>query len=311
MTVSILDENYLAIAIIITVGYQLIFFIITYIVKFDKITDFGGSTNFILIALTTFFLHQTYYTRQIIVTCLVCIWAIRLGLFLLIRILKWGEDNRFDNIRTNFFKLLGFYAFQILWVWVVSLPVTFINSSNKNPNIDGFDIAGICLWAIGVCIEAIADVQKLVYKQDPTNHNHWCDKGLWKYSRHPNYFGEMMVWWGVFLLAVPILFEAKWVAILSPLFLMFLLLFLSGIPPLEKSMEQRFGQREDFRLYKTQTSPLIVMPRIVYKNIPHIIKVIFLFEFPFYNKSSDNSTPLTESNNNEHQKEEINNYGSA
>lgn len=181
--VQVLDDNYLAITAIVTFFFQLSFFIVTYLCRFDKLTDFAGSMNFLALALLTFLLHDTFYVRQVVVTSLVTIWALRLGLFLLWRILSWGEDRRFDDKRDSFVKLSIFWSLQAVWVWTVSLPVTFINASSSDPSIGAADVIGWLLWGAGFFIESIADVQKTRFKADNANIGKWCDAGLWRWSR--------------------------------------------------------------------------------------------------------------------------------
>ncbi|XP_020533808.1 uncharacterized protein LOC105631062 isoform X4 [Jatropha curcas] len=212
-------------------------------------------------------------------------WGLRLGLFLLMRILQWGEDRRFDEMRSNLGKLAVFWIFQAVWVWTVSLPVTVVNSSDRNPSLQAVDIIGWVMWSVGVSIEAAADQQKLIFKNSPENRGKWCNVGLWKYSRHPNYFGEIFLWWGIFVASTPVLEAAEWLVILGPVFLTLLLLFVSGIPLLEESADKKFGNVAAYRMYKRTTSPLIPLPTIVYGNLPSWFKTIFLFEFPLYSRN--------------------------
>lgn len=282
---TVLDSHFLALTAIVTVGYQLLFFIITALLKFDTVTDFAGSTNFIIIAVLTLVLKGSWHFRQVVLTLLVVIWGLRLGIFLLMRILQWGEDHRFDDKRDNLGKLAIFWIFQAVWVWTVSLPVTVVNASDKDPSIQAEDIVGWIMWSLGICIEATADQQKLSFKNSPENRGKWCNIGLWKYSRHPNYFGELLLWWGVFVASAPVLDGAEWLVILGPIFLTLLLLFVSGLPLLEESADKKFGTVSAYRIYKKTTSPLIPMPQVVYGNLPLWLKATFLFEFPFYSRN--------------------------
>lgn len=218
-------------------------------------------------------------------TLLVVIWGLRLGLFLLMRILQWGEDRRFDNMRGNLGRLAVFWIFQAVWVWTVSLPVTIVNASDQNPSLQASDIIGWIMWSIGFSLEATADQQKLVFKSSPGSRGKWCNVGVWKYTRHPNYFGEIFLWWGIFISSIPVLKGADWLVVIGPVFLTLLLLFLSGIPLLEDSADKKFGSVEDYRLYKKVTSPLIPMPPQVYGNLPLWFKKIFLFELPLYSRN--------------------------
>eukprot|EP01018_Ginkgo_biloba_P036885 Gb_31395 [translate_table: standard] len=279
-----LDNNFLAITALVTVAYQLTFFVITAALKFDKVTDFAGGTNFVILALLTAILKGTWHFRQVILTLFVVIWGLRLALFLLLRILQWGEDRRFDEIRGDLTKLTVFWSFQVVWVWTVSLPVTIVNASEQNPSVEPRDIIGWIMWLVGFSIEAVADQQKLQFKNDPTNTGRWCNIGLWRWSRHPNYFGEILLWWGVFVASTPLLEGTKWLVVVGPIFLTFLLLFLSGIPMVEDSADKRYGGISEYRQYKTKTSPLILLPPALYGNLPTWFKEFFLFEFPFYSR---------------------------
>ncbi|XP_012068452.1 uncharacterized protein LOC105631062 isoform X3 [Jatropha curcas] len=282
---TVIDSHFLAFTAIVTVGYQFLFFVVTALLKFDKVTDFAGSTNFVIIAVLTLVLKGTWYFRQVVLSLLVVMWGLRLGLFLLMRILQWGEDRRFDEMRSNLGKLAVFWIFQAVWVWTVSLPVTVVNSSDRNPSLQAVDIIGWVMWSVGVSIEAAADQQKLIFKNSPENRGKWCNVGLWKYSRHPNYFGEIFLWWGIFVASTPVLEAAEWLVILGPVFLTLLLLFVSGIPLLEESADKKFGNVAAYRMYKRTTSPLIPLPTIVYGNLPSWFKTIFLFEFPLYSRN--------------------------
>ncbi|CAJ1936638.1 unnamed protein product [Sphenostylis stenocarpa] len=282
---TLIDSHFLAFTALITIGYQFLFFVVTALLKFDKVTDFAGSTNFIIIAVLTLVIKGSWYFRQIILTLFVGIWGFRLALFLLFRILQWGEDRRFDEMRNNLARLAIFWIFQAVWVWAVSLPVTLVNASDRNPFLHVVDIIGWIMWALGFIVEGTADQQKLNFKRSSENRGKWCNVGLWKYSRHPNYFGEILLWWGIFVASTPVLEGAEWLVIIGPIFLTLLLLFVSGIPLLEDSADKKFGNVDGYRIYKKRTSPLIPLLPSVYGNLPAWFKTAFLFEFPFYSRS--------------------------
>lgn len=260
------------------------FFFITALLRFDKVTDFAGSTNFVLLAILTLVLKGAWHFRQIVLTSLVVIWGLRLGLFLLMRILQWGEDHRFDDMRNNLAKLSVFWILQAVWVWTVSLPLTIVNASDRNPSVKPQDIIGWIMWFVGITIEATADQQKLVFKNSPANRGKWCNIGVWKYSRHPNYFGEILLWWGIFVASTPVLEGTEWLVIFGPVFLTLLLLFVSGIPLLEASLNKKFASVGEYNIYKSKTSPLIPLPPAIYGSLPVWIKVTFLLELPLYNR---------------------------
>lgn len=186
---------------------------------------------------------QTYNARQIVLTVLVTLWGVRLGSYLLARILKMGRDERFNKVRDNPLKFLVFWVFQILWVYTVSLPVIFVNSPIvPQVNFGPADYVGAILFVIGLTIEFIADTHKFVFRNNPANEGKLIDKGLWKISRHPNYFGEIILWWGAFIVSVMVLRGAKWTAVLSPVSVSVTLIFGSGIPLLERNADRKYGQ---------------------------------------------------------------------
>ncbi len=212
--VHVLDDYYLAITLLITIGYQLFFFSIAFSFKFDKLTglaavlfcssltneqllDFAGGTNFVVLGIITLAFNGQHNARQIVASLFIMIWGLRLSGFLLFRILKTGKDDRFDDKRDDFFKFLAFWVFQMVWVWVVSLPVTILNSPNiqQYPQHDfgtGRDIAGIIIYAIGLAMETITDFQKYYFRTNNPR-SAICDKGFFSWSRHPNYFGEIII----------------------------------------------------------------------------------------------------------------------
>ncbi|XP_020869044.1 uncharacterized protein LOC9326327 isoform X2 [Arabidopsis lyrata subsp. lyrata] len=288
--VKVIDSHYLAITAIVTVS---LFGAIDSFVVLEKSRvgfSFVGSTNFVILAVLTLVLKGTWHYRQIVLTVLVVVWGLRLGLFLLMRILQWGEDRRFDEMRGNIGKLVVFWIFQAVWVWTVSLPVTFVNASNGGRLFQPADVIGWTMWVAGFLIEATADQQKLSFNKCPENKGRWCDVGVWKYSRHPNYFGEMLLWWGIYVASLPVLKGVEYLVIIGPVFLTLLLFFVSGIPLLEESADKKYGNLGAYRHYKKTTSPLILLPRGVYGYLPKWCKTVFLFEFPLYSRNLPQET---------------------
>lgn len=196
-TVHVLDNYYLAITALVTVAYQLLFFAVAFALKFDKLTDFAGGSNFALLAVLTLALSGQHHARQVVASLFLILWALRLSGFLLFRIVKTGKDDRFDDKRDKFFPFLGFWVFQMVWVWAVSLPVTVLNSPSVTRYAEhdfgtGRDIAGVVLFVIGFVMESVSDVQKYQFRKTHDGQA-VCDKGFFAFSRHPNYFGEIII----------------------------------------------------------------------------------------------------------------------
>jgi steroid 5-alpha reductase family enzyme len=306
MTVRVLDNYYLSITWLITVAYQLIAFGIAFSLKFDKITDFAGGTNFILLSVLTLAFSGRHHVRQIVVFLFVIIWAARLSGFLLFRILKTGKDDRFDDKRDKFFPFFGFFFFQMVWVWIVSLPVTILNSPKvtkyDQPDFGtGCDIAGVILFAIGFLMEAIADVQKYQFRSNESNKGKTCDKGFFKFTRHPNYAGEMLTQFAIYTLALapsangyipsgsgP--YAAQYASIVGPIFLTVLLMFVSGLTlqerPGAKKKYEKAGPDGDewlqYKRYTERTSMLIPFPPQLYAPLPTWVKRSIFLEWPIY-----------------------------
>ncbi|KAH9963483.1 hypothetical protein BGW80DRAFT_829350 [Lactifluus volemus] len=234
------------------------------------------------------------------------VWAVRTGGFLLFRVLKIGSDSRFDAIRAHFFKFLGFWIAQILWVWTVSIPVVVLNSpavsdlagGGSNPAFGTApDIIGIVIWAVGMVIESVSDTQKLHHKLNNPPKNKPFTGGLWKWSCHPPYFGETLCWWGIWTLTISPSTNgtlsggakaAQYGAVVSPLFTILVLLFFSGIPTAEKPLARRVFLSGDadawatYRTYLDETSILIPLPPALYRPLPKVVKRTVLLDFPFY-----------------------------
>jgi steroid 5-alpha reductase family enzyme len=140
------------------------------------------------------------------------------------------------------------------------LPVSYLVSRDDAPGLGFWAIAGVSIWLVGLVIEAAADAQKSAFKAKEENRERFITSGLWGYSRHPNYFGEMLVWWGLFIYAVPFLQGAAFAVVIGPVFITLLLLFVSGIPLLERSAEAKYGDDPAYREYQRRTSILVPLP---------------------------------------------------
>lgn len=238
--------NDLLLTLGVALGIQVVFFAFAAALKTDKVTDLSYSLTFIIIAAYLFSTGQT----SLVVASMVGLWGLRLATYLLVRIIRMKRDKRFDGIREDFFRFAKFWLLQGVAVWVIMLPVTLGGTS--------WMWFGIALWALGLVIETVADWQKYCFKEK--NKQAFTNVGLWKYARHPNYFGEMLVWWGVFFTILPVSGWA-WAGIVGPLFITILLRYGTGVPPLEKHMQERYGKDSKFKEYVKNTRLLVPLPK--------------------------------------------------
>jgi len=252
--------NEYLLSFLIAIGINLGFFAFAAILKTDKFTDFTYGLSFIILALVLLINNGTFFGFQIILAIMVSLWGIRLVSYLLVRILKIKKDSRFDGIRENFFSFLKFWLLQGFSVWAIMLPSIFLFTQKDMFSFNSTMYLGVAIWIIGLLIESIADQQKFVFKNNPKNEGLWIETGIWKYSRHPNYFGEMLTWWGIFVYAIPQLSGLSWLTIVGPLFITSLLLFVSGIPLLEKKYNEKYKNNQKYQEYKKRTSLLIPLP---------------------------------------------------
>lgn len=280
----------LLVALAVTVVMQCSFFAIAFLCQFDKVTDLAGTLNFLTLAVLCLVVQDLYATRAVVVTVLVALWALRLGSHLLIRVIKRGKDERFDAMRANCLSFFGFWVFQIVWVFIVSIPVILVNSSDtlqQRKFGQAPDVVGIVVWAVGFFVEWAADTSKEKFYADKANKGQLLCTGVWKYSRHPNYFGEILCWIGITIVAsVTFTGSQQWfyISVLSPILTFVLLMFLSGIPMAEERYDERFGMQLFYLEYKKSTSPLICLPPAVYRNLPMAVKRTLLFELPMYSR---------------------------
>lgn len=231
-------------------------FIPAFIWKTDKLTDISYAVTFVIVALYGF-LFGGITTASVVLFSMITLWAVRLGSYLLVRIHKIGKDNRFDEMREHFWRFFRFWLLQGVSVWVVLLP-SMLFFHNSIQTIPPYAYIGLLLWLTGLTIEAVADMQKFRFINDPQNKGKWIDSGLWKYSRHPNYFGEILLWAGVYIFTLFGLGVVEsWIGAIGPLYIASLILFVSGIPLLEKGAEERWGDQDAYQAYKKKTSILI------------------------------------------------------
>ena len=239
---------------------QWLVFIVAYLMQSEKFFDLTGSITYISVTLLAVLLSPDVDARSILLLALVMIWAGRLGTFLFLRILKAGKDVRFDTLKTSFIRFLTTWTVQGLWVTFTAASAwAAITSSIRKP-FDVFAIVGLMLWICGFAFEVVSDAQKSRFRANPENKGKFIKSGLWSISRHPNYFGEIMLWIGVAVIALPVISGWQWVTMISPLLVIILLTRISGVPLLEKRGDAKWGGQADYEAYKARTPVLI--PRL-------------------------------------------------
>lgn len=236
---------------------QWLAFIPAYLMQTEQFFDLTGSLTYISVILLGVVLSKNIDFRSILLSALVVIWAVRLGTFLYSRIQKAGKDDRFDEIKPSFIRFLNVWTIQGLWVtFTVAAALVAITTTTRK-DLDLFAMIGFLIWVFGFAFEVIADSQKRKFSADPQNKGRFIQTGLWSRSRHPNYFGEIMLWLGIAIIALPVLQGWQWVALISPVFVTLLLTRVSGVPMLEKKADTKWGGQEDYEAYKKRTPVLI------------------------------------------------------
>ena len=243
---------------------QWLVFIPAFWFQTEKFYDLTGSITYVIM-IGVAVCYSRYSTeldaRSILLAALVIIWALRLGTFLFGRIQKAGKDDRFDEIKPSFIRFLNAWTIQGLWVTFTAATALVGITTVMRKNMDVFAIVGFLVWFFGFTFEVIADSQKSRFNADPANKGQFIQTGLWSRSRHPNYFGEIVLWVGIAIIAIPVLQGWQWVAMISPLFVTLLLTRVSGVHMLEKKADKKWGGQEDYEVYKRNTPVLI--PRLI------------------------------------------------
>jgi steroid 5-alpha reductase family enzyme len=259
--VDFIQNNPVIASLLVSFAVNMFFFAFAALFKTDKVTDISYSLSFFLLTLILISSsgRAASFTSILIAACIL-LWSIRLGSYLLYRIVVIGKDDRFDDKRGNFTAFLKFWLLQTFAVWLIMLPFSLFLSNSSSASHPIPAILGFAMFVLGLIIETFADAQKFRFRRSEANSGRWVDTGLWKYSRHPNYFGEILLWWGLFIVVAPSLSGLAWLSILGPLSITLLLLFVSGIPLLEKSADKKYGDNPEYRKYKKSTSLLIPLP---------------------------------------------------
>lgn len=260
--VSQVNSNVLLKAAVVDVGIQWGCCALAVAFKTEKFFDLAGSSTFLYLTWATLAWSRRgrgmpWFPRQIIQNSCVSMWSIRLGTYLFSRVLQSGEDRRFRKIKENPGMFLMTWTMQAAWVFVTLLPTILLNMKKQDKPLTYRDYLGWGLWAAGFLIEMIADQQKTNFKADPDNAGKFISTGLWSICRHPNYLGEIMIWAGLFLPASNVMRGKELFSAISPLFVIFLLTRVSGIPMLERYADKKWGATPDYQQYKANTAKLV------------------------------------------------------
>jgi len=248
--------------VLVDAAIQALGFITAATLQTEIFFDLVGALTYVILTWVSWTLHGKS-SKSLIASILVTLWAIRLGTFLFTRILRSGRDVRFEKIRGNPRRFLVVWIIQGIWVITTLAPVIVVNLKTdiSASTFGTFEYAGILLWIFGFIIEAIADNQKKYFKSKKSNKDKFIDSGLWKISRHPNYFGEITLWTGMFIFCFPSLEGYEVLTVVSPVFVTWLLTKVSGIPYLERHADKKWGTNSAYLIYKRDTA--ILVPYII------------------------------------------------
>ena len=236
---------------------QWVAFIPAYLNKTEKFYDLTGSITYFTVTIVAVTLSPSPDMRSFLLLGLILIWAARLGAFLFTRIRAEGEDRRFREIKKSFSRFLLAWTIQGLWVTFSLAAALAAITSSTRVGFGSLSIAGFAVWLFGFGIEVIADRQKSQFRVKPENKGKFINSGLWSWSRHPNYFGEIVLWIGVAIIALPNLSGWTYITLISPIFIIILLTRISGVPMLEKRADEKWGGQADYEAYKARTSILV------------------------------------------------------
>jgi len=256
-----------------------VFFFHAYVLQTEHYFDAIGSLTFISLSLIALYFFRNIYS--VIIGIMVITWALRLGSFLFTRVKEVGKDSRFTEMKKDFLWFLMTWSISGLWVFLTY--AAGLNAMISSENFGLYDlglieylgiIVGFIFWISGFLLEVISDQQKRTFRKNPENLDKFIVHGLWAWSRHPNYFGEILLWFGIAIIALPTLEGWRYITLISPLFVYLLLTRVSGLPMLESAANKKWGDNPKYLSYKKNT-PLLVLRKP--KNSERLIgnKIVF------------------------------------
>jgi Predicted membrane protein len=259
--IAYLTGSYIVLnAVILAFLIQWVAYIPAYTFQTEKFYDLTGTLTYLTVVWFTYMLSNSAAEPKIgnlILASLISIWAVRLGSFLFLRIHKAGEDKRFRTIKPSASQFFMTWTLQGFWVSICSMCALTAISSEVGVIINIFFYIGVALFLIGFSIEIVADNQKNTFRSLEENKDKFITSGLWAKSRHPNYFGEIMLWTAIALIALPSLGGAQYLTLISPIFTYILLVHISGVRMLEDMGNKKWGHLQEYRDYKDKTPRII------------------------------------------------------
>jgi len=259
----------LIVCAVASIGIQWIGFIPASLIQTESFYDIVGSMTYLtVLALALLAAHESaiFGLQTLVTAAMVAIWTLRLGTFLYRRIHRAGRDPRFDTIKTEPATFFFAWTAQGLWVFMTLLAVLISITGSSKPGVGAetpihiVTWLGWAVWVLGFGIEVVSDRQKSSFNATPENKGRWIDTGLWRLSQHPNYFGEWLLWTGLFIAGIPDYQDLEWLACLSPIFVLVLLTRGSGIPLLDERALKKWGQNPEYMAYRERTSTFVCWP---------------------------------------------------
>ncbi len=248
-----------ALCAVLAFSVQWVVFVHSWINHTERFYDLTGSITYVLMIAFALWASTTD-ARSALLAALIFIWAARLGPFLFLRIRKDGEDRRFRSIKTSFPSLLMTWTLQGLWVFITAACALAAITGTTRAPLDWPAAIGFLLWVTGFAFEVIADRQKSAFRAEPSNRDAFITTGLWAWSRHPNYFGEIVLWVGISIIALPVFQGWQYLTLISPVFVVVLLTKISGVRMLENRGKKRWGNDPEYQAYLANTPVLVPRP---------------------------------------------------
>lgn len=247
-------------AIFIAYMIQWIAFIPAYIFQTEKFYDLTGSITYLTVVIYVSYLSYDASNNlnigSIILASCILIWTIRLGSFLFLRIHKAGEDKRFRQIKPSLTRFFMTWTLQGMWVSICSMCALTAIATRNGVMLNNLFYIGLLIFVVGFLFEIIADTQKSNFRKDAKNKDQFIQHGLWSYSRHPNYFGEISLWTGIAVMSFSSLSGTQYLTMISPVFTYLLLVYVSGVRLLEISGMEKWGHLESYQKYVRSTPSL-------------------------------------------------------